>query len=125
MFGSKLRALARGRQSEQLAERHLKAQGLSLVERNYLCAQGEIDLVMRDDDCLVFVEVRHRSNDKFGSAIESVTKSKQRKLTAAARHFIIHRGLSEQQAMRFDVVGVSKVGAEEKVAWIANAFYGV
>ncbi len=125
MLKDKLNSLALGLQGERLAERYLKARGLALVERNYHCSQGEIDLVMREADCLVFVEVRRRSGKQFGSAVESVTRSKQKKLIAAARHYIVARALTEHQALRFDVVGVSKGMGEDTIEWIPNAFYGV
>ena len=72
---------ARGAQAELLAEHFLQQQGLFCIERNYRCAAGEIDLIMRDQNMLVFVEVRLRSNRFFAQAAESVNYRKQHKIS--------------------------------------------
>ena len=108
----------RGENAERSAEVHLHAQGLQAVERNYRCRMGEIDLVMKHADTLVFVEVRYRKHAGYGSAVESVTAAKQRKLRLAAQHYIQAHRIGESCPQRFDVVGVSPTGIE----WIENAF---
>ena len=79
---------ATGRAAEDRALKELSAAGLRLVARNFRCRLGEIDLVMREGDTLVFVEVRQRRSARFGDAAESVTAAKQRKLQAAAALFV-------------------------------------
>lgn len=111
--------LIKGRNSEQLALGHLQAQGLQLLERNYRCKSGEIDLIMRDGDCLVFVEVRYRKHNRFGSASESVTGSKQRKLLASANHYL--QRTDSASPCRFDVVGISGENSQT-IEWIRDAF---
>jgi putative endonuclease len=111
-----------GRSGEQSAERFLCRKGMAVVARNYRCPQGEIDLVMRDGDTLVFVEVRQRASTAYGSPLETVSAAKQRKLTAAAQHFLLSQKISSRQALRFDVIGIVSGDAGETMDWIANAF---
>jgi len=77
-----------GNRAEATACDYLQRQGLKLVERNYLCKRGEIDLIMRDGQDTVFVEVRYRRSDRFGSSAESVDWRKQAKLLATAEHYL-------------------------------------
>ncbi len=111
--------LCKGDQAETLACSHLQQTGLQLVEKNYRCKGGEIDLIMRDGESLVFVEVRFRKSSSFGSAAESVTASKQRKLITAASHYLQRQRNS--WPCRFDVVGIT--GEHDPVIqWIKDAF---
>jgi len=109
---------ARGRRGEELACRHLESRGLRLLERNYRCRAGEIDLVMRDASTLVFVEVRFRASDRFGGAAASVGPAKQMRLTAAASHFLQRKSLN--LPCRFDVIAI---GAGDRIDWIQDAFH--
>ena len=94
-----------GKAGEELACRLLKKQGYRLVEKNYRCSHGEIDIVARHKDMLVFVEVRGKSGASFGSPEESVTKLKKQRLVAAALDYIAsHRGLPED--WRIDLVAI-------------------
>lgn len=111
-----------GRSGEESAERFLRGKGMQVVERNYRCPHGEIDLIMRDGETLVFVEVRRRASTSYGTPAETVSIAKQRKLTAAAQHFLLSQKISSRQSMRFDVVGIVAGGKGETVDWIANAF---
>ena len=77
-----------GKRAEQLAKAYLQTRGLEFIQANYHCRMGELDLVMREADSLVFVEVRLRRSTAYGSAAESVTRSKQDKLWQAALHFM-------------------------------------
>lgn len=117
-----LNRLKIGRSGEQSAERFLRSKGMQVVERNYRCPQGEIDLIMRDGDTLVFVEVRRRASTAYGTPAETVAAAKQRKLTAAAQHYLLSQKISSRQALRFDVVGIVAGDKGETVDWIANAF---
>ena len=103
-----------GRAGEEQALRHLQAQGLLLVERNFLCKGGEIDLVMRDGTVLVFVEVRQRASASHGGAAASVTVAKQRRLTLAAQVYLMR--LSSEPPCRFDVVAIDA----GQLSWLKN-----
>lgn len=108
-----------GREAEDRAQHFLQVQGLTLVDRNYRCRGGEIDLLMRDGDALVFVEVRLRRNTGFGGALASVDARKQRRLTIAAQHYLQrHRW---QGPCRFDVIGFDAAGGAQ---WVRDAFPG-
>ena len=107
----------RGRDAEKQALEFLRRRGLSKVERNYRCRFGEIDLIMRDGQTLVFVEVRMRASSSFGGAGESIDAHKQRKLLSAARHYI--GTLGKLPECRFDAV---LLNGDTEVEWIKNAF---
>ncbi|NGZ83294.1 YraN family protein [Duganella aceris] len=103
-----------GRIGEDRALAHLEAHGLTLVERNFLCKAGEIDLVMRDGAFLVFVEVRRRAGDKFGGAVFSVTPAKQQRLLRAAQLYLLR--YKNLPPCRFDLVAIDG----ERLSWIQN-----
>lgn len=107
-----------GRRAEQEALGYLTARGLRLIEANYRCRLGEIDLVMADGNTTVFVEVRMRGSRRFGGAAASVTPTKQRRLYSAARHYLLSRGHAGGP-LRFDVVALDGGAAPH---WIPNAF---
>lgn len=109
--------MARGEQAEQRAREHLQEAGLRLQERNYRCRHGEIDLIMRDGDTLVFVEVRERRNSRFGSGADSVDARKRHKLIATAQHYLQRSRAASP--CRFDVVSIDGSG---QLLWIAGAF---
>lgn len=113
-------AISRGRAAEDHACAHLLSAGLVLLERNYHCRRGEIDLVLRDADTLVFVEVRYRRQNSFGSAMESVDRRKQARLIAAAQHYLQARPNSARLNCRFDVIAIT--GQEKTLEWIRHAF---
>ncbi len=116
--------LARGHNAEQQACEYLLARGLALVERNYRTPHGEIDLIMRDAQTLVFVEVRFRQSVDYGGAAESVDRGKQGKLRASAEHYLQrHRGAAKQPC-RFDVVALTGAPGQERLEWLPNAFGG-
>ena len=108
-----------GAEAEQLAATFLQRQGLKLIETNYRCRFGEIDLVCNDQKTLVFVEVRLRGSDAFGGAAASITASKQHKLVLAARHYL--QQLRSSPACRFDVVLLRGL-RDNDIEWIRNAF---
>jgi putative endonuclease len=116
----------RGAAVEAAAERWLSAQGMICVTRNFSCKVGEIDLIMRDREQLVFVEVRFRQLDRFGSAAESVTRSKQLRVVRAAQCFIAAHPKWRDCACRFDVLGASQISAaaEFEWQWLRDAFSG-
>ena len=105
-----------GDEAERAAERFLIAQGLSLVERNFRTRFGEIDLIMRDGESLIFVEVRLRKNNDFGGAAGSIGSAKQRRIITAAQHYIAP--LRHPPPCRFDAV----LMMEGKIEWLRDAF---
>lgn len=112
-----------GQRGEDEAARHLEAQGLRLLERNYRCRGGEIDLVMREGNTLVLVEVRLRASAEFGGAAASVGPRKQRRFILAARHLLMTRPEFRSLPMRFDVVALDGGAADvARIDWIRDAF---
>lgn len=111
-----------GRSAEIAAAAELGVRGYRIITSNYRCRQGEIDLIARDGDCLVFVEVRCRRTNEYGTPAESITLAKQRKLIITAQHYIDDLGLGDCEC-RFDVVEVSSRGGKLYVSdIIKNAF---
>jgi putative endonuclease len=104
-----------GDAAEERALLFLQAQGLTLVERNFRCKGGEIDLVMRDGGSLVFVEVRKRADTRHGGAAASVTARKQARLIVAAQLFLQRYRMPP--ACRFDVIAIDG----EAMDWLKNA----
>ena len=107
----------RGQEAEEHAFEYLRRHGLTEVARNYRCRFGEIDLIMRDGQTLVFVEVRMRASSAFGGAQASIDARKQRKLLSAARHYIGSTGRIPD--CRFDAV---LLNGDTRIEWIRNAF---
>lgn len=113
-----------GRRAEDAALAHLSAHGLHVVARNFRCRSGEIDLIMRDGACLVFVEVRYRRSDRYGSAAESVAARKQARLLRAAEYYLQTHPEQRGRAMRFDVVALRPAAQGLHIEWISDAFSG-
>jgi putative endonuclease len=114
-----------GRTGESLAADRLAALGYQVVARNYRCAAGEIDLIARQAGTWVFVEVRTRRGDRFGTPEESLTPRKQRRLIAAAQSYLHEHQLTDVP-WRIDVVAVelSPRGQLLRVDVIGNAVHG-
>lgn len=111
-----------GQENESRACRYLKFKGLALITQNYRCYYGEIDLIMRDRDDIVFVEVRSRTRSDYGYASETINKTKQLKLIKTATHFLQSKRWLYKVNSRFDIVGMQYVDNTWKVEWIKNAF---
>ena len=111
-----------GRAWERAAEALLRRRGLRTVARNYQCRRGEIDLVMLDGTALVFVEVRYRRSNRYGSGADSVTFTKQRRIVSAARQFLGRHAQHARRPCRFDVVSIGRGGDGVELDWIQNAF---
>jgi putative endonuclease len=109
----------RGAQAEQLAAQFLQRQGLKLLQQNYRCRHGEIDLILQDGATLVFAEVRLRSRNDFGGASASITASKQAKLVRAAQHYLA--ALGRTPPCRFDAVLFEALDGSAP-QWLKNAF---
>jgi putative endonuclease len=115
--------MLRGAAAEELAADYLRSQGLDIVARNLRCKAGELDLVCRDGDLLVIVEVRHRGGRDYGGAVASVTLSKKRKLIRAAGFHWQRRSAWRLRAMRFDVIALQgPLDAAPELIWIRDAF---
>ena len=111
-----------GREAERLAECFLVQRGLALIDRNYRCRRGEIDLVMRDAGTLIFVEVRRRTHGAFGGAAESVDVRKRTRLVAAAEHYLMANRIGDDRPCRFDVVAIDGPLRRARIEWIRDAF---
>lgn len=103
---------------EKKAAAFLEQKGLVIISRNFCCRGGEIDLIARDGKYLVFVEVRYRRTEKSGSARASVDRKKQRRISNAARFYLLRYGYGDSADCRFDVVAFEG----ERIYWIKNAF---
>ncbi|NOQ88508.1 MAG: YraN family protein [Gammaproteobacteria bacterium] len=118
--------LKQGEDAEAACCSYLKSQGLKLVNTNFSCRQGEIDIIMLDKNMLVFVEVRFRKNDAFGGGLESITAAKQLKLRKTAELYLQQN--RQYKNARFDVVSMSKNNQtsdnkqQYSFDWITNAF---
>lgn len=113
---------ARGAAVEAAARELLIGEGLVPVAANATFRVGEIDLVMRDRDVLVFVEVRHRSGGHFGGGAESITRSKRQRLARAASAFLAAHPALAALPCRFDVVEADGDPAAPRMAWLRDAF---
>ncbi len=109
---------------EHQARQWLTQQGLLTIESNYHCKLGEIDIVMLDQQQLVFVEVRYRKQARFGNPAETVDWRKQKKLMKTAAHYLLHHPKHNQRACRFDVLAAQPADREELLhwTWIRDAF---
>ena len=111
-------ALAKpGARAESVAASYLQQHGLKLVESNYRSRFGEIDLILRDGETLVFAEVRQRSSNNFGGAAASIDARKQQRLILTAQHYLA--SLPRIPPCRFDAL---LLDAAENIEWVKNAF---
>ncbi len=107
---------------EEKAFQFLSEQGLKLVAKKFYSRFGEIDLIMRDNDYLVFIEVRSRKNMGFGSALESITTAKQNKLRKTADYFLLKNTQLNNKLARFDIIIVPTTTRYDQINWLKNAF---
>ncbi len=110
-----------GKAGEDLAECYLERQGYAIVERNYRCPLGEIDLVALSKRVVVFVEVKTRRVDTSGTPLESVNAAKQRRLKRVALHYLSKHHLHDRD-VQFDVVGISLRSDPPAVRHVRHAF---
>lgn len=108
----------KGARYEEAAASFLQNQGCVVLERNFYCRQGEIDLVAQDGAYLVFIEVKYRKDEQMGWAAEAVGPAKQQRIRHCARVYLYSRGLGEDIPCRFDVIAVTG----SRIQWIKNAF---
>lgn len=121
-FSTKPSTQTLGRQTEALALKHLQNQGLQLIARNWSCRGGELDLVMLDSDTVVFIEVRYRSSERYGGAIESIDLRKRSRITLAAQRYLQSETRWQAYPCRFDVVTLKPGNLTPSVQWLKNAF---
>ena len=108
-----------GSRYEKAAGYYLEQQGYEILQYNYRCRFGEIDLIAKDGEYLVFCEVKYRRSDQSGSALEAVDARKQKRLSLCARQYLTSHGMEEQPA-RFDVIGIQG----NEIIHIEDAFWG-
>ena len=107
-----------GGEYEARAAEYLEASGYEILERNYRCACGEIDLIARQGNCLVFIEVKYRKTDRFGDAAAAVDPRKQQRLSKMAAFYCLSRRVPQETPCRFDVIAVTG----QELAHYENAF---
>lgn len=110
-----------GDEGEALALQYLRSHGVQIVETNYRFERGEIDIIARDGEFLVFCEVKMRKTDEFGDPEYAIPPRKQRQIRRVALGYLFEREIRDQ-ACRFDVVAIRKRGASVQINHIKNAF---
>ncbi|MBI5777927.1 MAG: YraN family protein [Planctomycetes bacterium] len=111
-----------GSKGELLAEAFLKKQGYRIVERNFRCKFGEIDIIGFKKGVLSFIEVKTRSSDQFGLPIDSVDKAKQKRLIRLANYYLYKKKAQPDLPCRFDVVSILMKKDKPEIEFIPNAF---
>jgi putative endonuclease len=115
---------ATGDHWESVAAQYLRERGLEIVARGYRCRMGELDIVCRDGDELVVVEVRARSATTFADALGSVGSAKRSRIIKATRHYLMCHPALYDNAVRFDVVAIDGIGsAQPTISWVRSAFF--
>ncbi len=112
----------RGKLAETTAAEYLENQGLKVLKRNFRTKAGEIDLIMQDEDIIVFVEVRFRAKADYMHAIETIDKFKVQKIIRASRYFL-QSYVGACSLFRFDIVTLMGKIDTSEISWIKNAFY--
>ena len=107
-----------GSRYEQLAARYLEQKGMDVLELNYRCRTGEIDIIARDGGYLVFVEVKYRKTKRAGYALEAIDSRKAGQVRRVAAVYLYEHGFPESAACRFDAVGIDG----EQITQLKNAF---
>jgi putative endonuclease len=110
-----------GKKGEEVALRFLKKKGYRIIERNYVCKMGEMDIIAREKDTLVFIEVKTRTSTMFGPPQLAVHSSKQRQLSKVALYYLKEKRLEDAKA-RFDVVAILLEQKGEEIELIRDAF---
>ncbi len=109
-----------GKKGEELAEGYLRKQGYKIIEQNYKTPFGEIDIIARHNDALVFIEVKTRESIEFGLPFESVTRSKRRKITNVALSYL--KRFQDLPPCRFDVLSICYKDRKPEFELIRDAF---
>jgi len=112
-----------GARWEKTAESFLLDRGLKLLQRNFSSRFGEIDLIMEDNETVVFVEVKYRKCNQHGSGAEAVTFHKQGRISRTAAWYLALNPHRAEQFCRFDVISIDPQKKDQGINWIENAFY--
>jgi putative endonuclease len=117
----------KGFEIETYVSEYLAKQGINIIERNFSCKMGEIDIIAthknsEQENILIFIEVRYRANTFFGSASESVSYAKQKKLIRTAQYYLMRNPWGQKLNCRFDIIGVSLKNNQPVIEWIEHAF---
>ena len=102
---------------EDSAKRFLSEQGVSILEVNYRCKMGEIDIIGIQGDVLIFFEVKYRKDNRYGSSFDAIDKSKQKKIISCAKYYLTVN--KTDRFIRFDAIGIDG----DKIEWIKDAFW--
>ncbi len=123
----------KGQYAENIALKYLESQGLSIIQSNFSCKMGEIDLIMNDADFLIFIEVRYRKKTQFGHPLETITYTKQQKIIKTIQFFLMKHPKYQQFPCRIDAVAIysntvnknnkaENITAEDlKIEWVKDA----
>lgn len=117
----KINKRALGEEYEKIAGEYIKELGYEIIEYNYRCHYGEIDIIAMDKCDLVFIEVKFRHSGKFGTPFEAVNKQKQNTIMKTATYYILKNDIQENTYIRFDIVGIE----DDNIVLIKNAFGGI
>lgn len=107
-----------GQENEYLALKYLTNKGYKIIKRNYRCKLGEIDLIAKKDDRIIFIEVKYRSNNRYGNSIEAVNNRKQQVIRNVAKYYLLTNYHSLEIPISFDVIGIDK----NNITHIENGF---
>jgi len=117
-------SLLKGKNAEKEAELFLTGHSLKPIARNFFCKFGEIDLIMLDEKEIVFIEVRARKTLSHGTAAESISKSKQKKICLSAQFFLLTNSDYKSSNCRFDVIELNNFGKTNmNISWVKDAFW--
>jgi putative endonuclease len=112
-----------GKEGEEIAENYLIQQGYQIIERNFHSRQGEVDIIARDRDSLVFVEVKSYSYRSYGSPVGAIRKAKKQSLIHAAQTYLYKKNIQDTYS-RFDVIAIyKKDSGEQLIEHYRDAFY--
>lgn len=108
---------------EMRAREHLVNSGVDIITQGYRCRLGELDLIASDDEHLIIVEVRARARTAYGTAAETVSAGKQRRIILATRHFLMRHPVFSSRRIRFDVIAFDNIDEPvPRMSWLKNAF---
>ena len=110
-----------GKRGETLAISFLKKNGYRIIESNFRCRYGEIDIIAQDGKTVAFIEVKTKTSNRFGSPTQAIDSRKQRQVSKTALAYISQKRLTNYSA-RFDVVGINIKGSNSEIELIKNAF---
>lgn len=122
MFKGKSDQWRRGVKAEDLAESYLTSAGFTILGRNYRCQQGEIDLIARRGQTLHFVEVKGRSSQRKGTALEQITRHQMYRISRAAQHYLRNQCDFKGLRLYFSVIGIDLASSMPRISWVPNAF---